>query len=184
MNIDKSFIHTYDIQILDELKSGYEIYYYPGASTLDGKDGIIVQVNSKQGKSWIGVFAFGNITKSGFSGAFTTPHQNKFCIVANGIGYFVDADNPTDWEEVKSIPVIDVRASKSTNVIVFADYTKLVAYDSSGIKWKTKQLAWEGLNIKEFSYTYIKGEYYDIRSESMESFEVNLSTGDSNGGVE
>jgi hypothetical protein len=184
MNIDKSFIHTYDVKILEEIKTGYEIYYYPGASTQGGKDGIIVQVNSKQGKTWIGTFAFGNIRNGGFFGIYTTPHQNRLCIVANGIGYFVDADNPKDWEEVKSMPITDVRVSKSKNILVFADYTKLVAYDSNGVKWKTKQLAWEKLKIKELSDAHIVGEYYDIRSESMESFKVNLSTGDSNGGVE
>jgi len=184
MDIDKTFIHTYDIQILDEMKTGHEIYYYPEASTQGGKDGIIVQVGSTQGQTWIGVFAFGNITRNGFSGVFTTPHQSKLCVVANGTGYFVDANNPKDWEEIKLVPITDVKISESQNIIVFADYTKLIAYDSNGIKWKTKQLAWEKLKITECSNTYIKGEYYDIRSEGMEVFEVNLLTGTSTGGVE
>ena len=184
MHIDKTLAHKYDIQILEELKEGYEIYYYPSASTQSGKNGVIVQVNPEQGKTWIGIFAFGNVSKDGFSGVYTTPHFNKLCVVSNGAGYIVSSDNPKDWEEVKSIPIIDVRISKAQKLIIFADYTELIAYNDSGVKWKTKRLSWDSLKIIELSNSYIKGEYYDIRSEANEFFEVDLVSGVSKGGVE
>ena len=184
MNIDKTLAHTYNFEILEELKSGYEIYYYPGASVQGGKNGIIVRINPESGKSWVGIFALGNVSKNGFSGVYTTPHSNKLCVVANGTGYIVSSDNPQKWEEIKSIPIIDVRISKVQELIIFADYTKLIAYDNNGVKWNTKRLSWDNLKIIELSDDYIKGEYYDISSEANEFFEVNLISGISKGGVE
>ena len=184
MNIDITLAHKYDVQILEELKQGYEIYYYPGASIQGGRDGIIVQINPDQRKTWIGIFAFGNVSKNSFSGVYTTPDSNKLCVVSKGAGYIVSSDNPKDWEVVKSIPIIDVRISKVQELIIFADYTGLIAYNDSGVKLKTKQLAWDNLRIIELSNSYIKGEYYDIRSEANEFFEVDIVSGVSKGGVE
>tara|TARA_R110002020_G_scaffold466285_2_gene688736 strand:- start:1825 stop:2379 length:555 start_codon:yes stop_codon:yes gene_type:complete len=184
MNIDKSLTHRYDFEILEEPKSGYEIYYYPGASTLGGMDGVIVQINPEHGETWIGIFAFGNVSKNGALGVYTTPHSNKLCVVANGAGYIVSSDNPEKWEEIKSIPIIDARISKAQNLLIFADYTGLIAYNDNGVKWKTRRLAWDNLKIIELSDDYIKGEYFDIRSDRDEFFEVNLVSGISKGGVE
>lgn len=184
MNIDKTLAHKYDFEILEELKSGYEIYYYPGASTQSNKDGMIVQINPERREAWIGIFGFGNISKNGVSGVYTTPHSNKLCVIANGAGYIVSSDNPKNWEEIKYIPIIDARISKAQKLIIFADYTELIAYNDSGVKWKTKRLSWDNLKIIELSDNYIKGEYYDIRSEVNEFFEVDLVSGISKGGVE
>ena len=183
MYINKDLEHKYDFQILEELKPGYEIYYYPGAEVRGGKNGIIVQIDSEK-KTWMGVFAPGTISKNGLYGVYASPHFNKLCVVANGAGYFVSSDNPKEWEEIKSIPIIYTGISKAKNVIIFADYTELIAYDNTGVRWKTKRLSWDGLKIIELSDDYIKGEYYDIRTEKNELFKVDLISGINRGRLE
>jgi hypothetical protein len=182
MKIDFGFSHNYEVEVLGELPSK-KIYYYPGASTQGGKDGLLIEVTPLQGESWVGVFAYGDLTPKGISGVYTLPNPDKFCVVSRGSGYFVSAYNPTDWDIVKSIPVIDVRSVSSQDIILFANYTELIAYNSLGVKWQTKRLAFDSFKIVELTDSYLKGEYYDIRSESKETFEVDLLTGKHKGSL-
>ena len=182
MIVDLTFQNNYSIEIIEELGSG-ERYYYPGANTQGGKDGLIVEVISSEGKSWIGIFAFGEISRNGISGVYSTPDPNKFCVVSKGAGYIVSSNNPKDWQEVKAIPVMDVRSINHQKIIVFADYTELVAYDETGIKWRTERLAYDSFKITEVTEYTLKGEFWNIRNEANETFEVNLTTGSQLGGI-
>ena len=74
----------------------------------------------------------------------------------------------------RAAPVIDVRSSKSHEIIVFAEFTRLVAYGPAGIKWETGRLSWEDLAITEVSQDYIKGEFWDIRTERTAEFAVKI----------
>lgn len=182
MIVDLTFQNNYSIKIIEELGIG-EQYYFPSANTQGGKDGLIVEVISSEGKSWIGVFAFGEISPNGLSGLYSTPNPNKFCIVSKGSGYIVSSNNPKDWQEVKAIPIMDVRSIKQQKIIVFADYTELIAYDEVGIRWRTERLAYDSFKIIEVTDYNLKGEFWDIRNEAYKTFEVNLTTGSQVGGI-
>lgn len=182
MMVDLTFKNNYSVDIVEELVAG-ERYYYPGASTQGGKDGILVKVISLEGKSWLGVFAFGEISSNGISGVYSTPDPNKFCVVSKGAGYIVSSNNPNEWQQVKAIPVMDVRSIKQHKIIVFADYTELLAYDEFGIKWRTERLTYDGFKIIEVTESSLKGEFWNIRNETNDIFEVDLVTGSQVGGV-
>jgi len=182
MKVDLSFQSNYSIGALDELGTE-ERYYYPGATTKSGKDGLIVEVISIEGKRWVGVFAFGEISPKAISGIYSMPDCNKFCVVSRGAGYIVSSSDPKDWQEVKAIPVMDIRPIKSQNILVFADYTELVAYDETGIKWHTERLAYDSFKITEVTEKSLKGEFWNIRNEANETFEVDLVTGLQVGGI-
>lgn len=182
MKVDLAFQSNYSIKAIEELGAG-ERYYYPGATTEGGKDGLIVEVISMKGASWIGVFAFGKISPKGIIGIYSMPDPDKFCVVSRGAGYIVSSSDPEDWQEIKAIPVMDVCPIKFRNILVFADYTELVAYDEAGIKWRTERLAYDGFKITEVTDRTLKGEFWNIRNEANETFEVNIATGSQVGGI-
>lgn len=183
--IDTTFAHSYECQRLTETPRTAPVhYYYPGASIQGGRDGILVEVRSERGESWLGTFAFGRLTPNGVSGLFTTPDPQRLCVVARGEGYLVSANTPTVWQPILATPIIDVRPIRAQEIIVFADFTELVAYGQSGIKWRTKRLTFDGLKITEVTDTSITGEFWDIRSEAMASFVVDLATGTHHGGID
>ncbi len=182
MKIDLSFRSNYTLEVLEELATG-ERYYYPDATTVGGKDGLLVKIVSSAGRSWVGVFSFGQISPNSISGVYSTPHPDKFCVVSRGAGYIVSSSNPKDWLNVKAIPIIDVRPIKYQGILVFADYTELVAYNNTGLKWRTERLSYDSLKITEVTEVYIKGEFWDIRSEEIETFKIDLGTGSQIGGV-
>jgi hypothetical protein len=125
--MDTTFLHTYECQRLTETPSTAH-YYFPSASMRGGRDGILVEVRPARGLSWLGTFASGRVTLKGVSGIFTTPNPQQFCVVSSGEGYFISAMTPTEWEPVRSTPIIDVRPILAREIIVFADFTELVAY--------------------------------------------------------
>ena len=184
--IDKTFGHSYECEQPAELPGTSLLahYYYPGASRVAGRDGLIVEVRPDHGQQWLGTFAFGQIAPMGTSGVFTTPDPDRFCVVARGEGYFVSANAPESWERVQANPIIDVRPIGAKGIMIFADFTQLVAYGQTGLKWKSKRLSWDNLRVIEVTDTSIKGEFWDIRSETTARFVVDLATGTHLGGVE
>jgi len=182
--MDLTFPHLYECRLLSETSTvDLPHYYYPGASTVGGRDGILVEVKPEHERPWMGTFAFGQISPKGFSAVFATPDSERLCVVAKGEGYIVSADDPRQWEMVRANPIIDVRPIPACGIIVFANFTEMVAYGQEGIRWRTKRLAWDDLKITEVSDTFIKGEFWDIRSEAMASFVVDLATGSHKGGI-
>jgi hypothetical protein len=183
--MDATFHHLYECEELTEglCSASSRHYYYPGASTTGGRDGIFVEVRPEHSPSWLATFAFGEIAPKGTSGIFTTPDPQRLCVVAKGSGYFVFANDPTSWEPVRVIPIIDVRPIRAHEIIVFAEFTRLVAYGPTGIKWSTKRLSWDNLKITEVTDTFIKGEFWDIRSEEIAEFVVDLATGTHEGEI-
>ncbi|WP_413512613.1 hypothetical protein [Myroides odoratus] len=176
MNIDLTFNANYALENSDKIKKG-EQYYYPEGSNKEGKDGVVVQVIPFESKDWVGVFAFGTFSSKGISGIYTMPNPNRFCIVSKGSGYIVSVNDNKDWEEVESIPILDVRSIKEQGILVFSNYTDLVAYDEIGVKWRTERLSQDGFKIIEITKSIIKGEFWNPRNEAYDLFEVDLSTG-------
>jgi hypothetical protein len=91
---------------------------------------------------------------------------------------------PNIWEPVLCTPILDVRAILAQQVIVFANFTELLAYGQTGIGCRTTRLSWDSLKITEVTDTFIKGEFWDLRREAMATFVVDLATGSHEGGIE
>ena len=183
--MDVTFLCSYECERLSTMPTRRLVhYYYPGASTQGGRDGLLVEVRPESGQSWVGTFAFGDVTAKGVSGIFTTPDPERLCVVSKGEGYIVSASAPAIWETVKATPIVDVRPVRAQGIIVFANFTELVAYGPTGIRWRTKRLAWDSLKITEVTDTTIKGEFWDVRNDANSNFVVDLATGKHQGGID
>jgi hypothetical protein len=177
LNEGENFGSNFKVKGLTEIKPGYKVYYYPTGTQDGGRDGTIVEVNVSNGNKWIAIFAYGDVTNRGYTGILTMPSIDQFCVVSRGNGFVVTATNPKAWFEVDCVPVMDVVISKNRNLIIFASYTELVAYGINGIVWTTDRLSFDGLKIVSQNDDFVIGEYFDIRSNRMETFRVNLLDG-------
>jgi len=182
--LDETFPHAYECETREEVPNdALSHYYFPGATAKGGKDGLLVQIRPTRGESWLGTFAFGQVTPEGVSGVFTTPNPQQVCVVSRGQGYLVNTWEPSDWQAVRATPIISIHPIPSQHLIVFADHTTLIAYGHSGVQWKTARLSWDHLHITEVTDKTIKGEFWNIRSEAKEYFVVDLMTGGHQGGI-
>ena len=172
------------VEIVTELKNGCDVYYYPGASAEGGKDGVIVSFVSNQGLKWQGVFAFGDISRNAISGIFNLSGSDKFYIISKGAGYIISVNDPVDWAEIDAAPILNVKVSEALQIIVFADYTGLIAYNNDGIVWRSVQLVYDGFKIISVKDSILIGTYFDPRNDEETMFEVDLTTGVSKGGID
>lgn len=183
MIVETTFDSDYYLELGGDLPST-NVYYYPGASRKSGKDGVLVEVINAKGENWTGVFAFGTFSPKGVTGVYQTPNKSSFCVVAKGSGYFVNANDPSDWEEVQMVPVLDIRCLKSNDLLLFANDTELCAYGVEGLRWKSDRLSWHDLLIRKVSEGQVVAEYWNIRDESMKEVRVNLKDGSAIGAAE
>lgn len=180
-----AFPTNYHYEILHEMPQPLTIkhYYFPGAVTTGGKDGLLLLIKPDGAEPWIGTFADGSHGAKFQNGVYTTPDPDRLCVVSYGKGYIVSARDPQKIETVNLIPILDVRPVTRKGLLIFADYIQLLAYDKTGICWRTKRIAWDDLSINEITDDQIHGEYRDYRSEKSEKFTVDLTTGEVSGGA-
>ncbi|NQX52085.1 hypothetical protein HQN86_00515 [Pedobacter panaciterrae] len=77
MKIDLTFKSTYEIEVLNGIGSE-ERHYYPKGQQDGGKGGLIIKIVPHFGKTWVGIFAFDEISNRSLSGVYTTPDPDRF----------------------------------------------------------------------------------------------------------
>ena len=150
MDFVSSFESDYQVEeVLASSSRDSELrrFYFPGASTVGGRDGVMMRVIPASTEPWIGCFASGLLQKSTLTRVFSCPNPNEICVVSSGAGYFVRTDDPLQWQTIRSIPVVDVRAVTAKAMLIFADFTKLVSYGGEGLRWESARLSSDGIQI-------------------------------------
>ncbi|MCP3660559.1 MAG: hypothetical protein GY830_09715 [Bacteroidetes bacterium] len=175
MNIDHTFSSNYEIE-LQLYPANDSIYYYPSNEAAQYGSSITLKIKYED-KSWIGCFAAGTFSGNNDYKVYSAPNPDWFFLITNGEGYYICSKNKDKWEEVKSNPIISIYPLIDNKLILFKDYTEISAYDIDGLKWETSRLSFDDFEITSINESYVKGKYWDIRSDSEETFKVDLSTG-------
>jgi hypothetical protein len=69
------------------------------------------------------------------------------CVVCSGRGYLVDIEQPQQFGLVECFPICSFRPIAPLDLIVFGNFTDLVAYGRGGLLWKTTGLVSDELNV-------------------------------------
>ena len=144
---------------------------------------MIVEVRPAAASPWMGVFAFGDVSASAPNGVFPIRNSTKLCVVARGQGYAVDVEEPTSWERIPGVPILQVVSVPARRLVVFATFTDLIAYSEAGMKWRTARLSSDGLEITEVTDDVIRGSAWDASVERAVEFAVDLESGTHDGGA-
>ena len=177
IDFDETFETDFDCEQLEELPSSDRFRYYYGESTGIGADGLLVSVRPRTSAPWIGIFAFGNVTPKAKSGLYSWPHPETLCVVSRGQAYLVNVEHPTKFEILNVHPVLDVILVASKRIVVFANYTELVAYGESGCVWVSERLSWDGFSVTAVTSEHIEGRAWEPSVEAEVNFRINLSDG-------
>ncbi len=181
LDIDLTFPHSYEVEELYDLpgtgKFDVPLFYFPRPKTRPEHDGLWLRVGTESGGSWIGVFAFGYPSPPAFSRVISSPNRDRACIVSNGSAYVVKADEPDSWEQVPVMPVLDLRSIPEHQLLVFADLTRLAAYGTTGLVWRSPRVCWDELRILNVTHDTIEGVGYDPLNPGESRFAVDIRTG-------
>lgn len=179
-----AFPRSYRAKVLDELPTTkLRTLYFPGASEISGRDGLIVSVIPNQGSPWIGIFGFG-FGGGAVTALLSTPDASRLFVVSRGAGYLVSSENPSDWHGIREIiPITTVRPAPEHGIIVLADYIKIAAVDAAGLVWKTGRISFDGIVITNIASGYIEGEAWDPTTPVRPRFRVDIRSGRHEGGA-
>jgi hypothetical protein len=182
------FPARYELEGLERIERSPALslaFSFPGADPVDPQremaDGIILAVCPDQGKPWIAVFDMG-----GYGSPPAAPRQvlawpdpRSFCVVQDGAACVVRSDQPQTHEEIDLFPVCHVLAVPSHDLVVFAEFTTLVAYSPNGVAWQSSRLAWDDLQIVGARGDMLEVSGFDptSRDNPHPLFTVDLRTG-------
>ena len=164
-------------EILEELpNSSTRLVYIPNEGPGLSRDGIIVRFSPLDGDPWIGVFAFGEMT--GETGIFPGPGDiHLLTVLAKGEAYIVNMNDPSWFHHVDLNPVIRAIPISKYSMMVFHDFTDIVAYNEKGLIWETGRISWDGIEIHSITDEELLGESWDAPSGEKVTFRVRLSSG-------
>jgi hypothetical protein len=183
LQIDLSLSHTYEAEEIGDFPGTGRfrdpIIHFPRLQNGREGVGLWLKVKAGNGKSWIGVFAFGYSSPLAFSRVVSTPDRDRLCVIAKGAAYVVKSDEPELWDEIPVSPVLDVRAVPEKGLIVFSDFIRLAAYRHGAVVWRSPRVCWDELKIVRITGEAIEGVGYDpTNSQTRQSpFSVDLETG-------
>lgn len=182
--MDRTAEHDFEYRVLSELPGGAseKIVYIPNDGSGVRRDGVLVKFLPDSGEPWIGIFAFGDMLPGGECQVYPGPGRNHLTILAKGDAYIASPNNPASFIHVKSCPAIYAVPVPSRNLILFHDYTEIVAYNENGLAWETARISWDEIEIDEVSDTTIFGNSWDAPNEKHVQFSVDLTDGSHQGG--
>ncbi|MGB9122728.1 MAG: hypothetical protein WCE73_19080 [Candidatus Angelobacter sp.] len=125
---------------------------------------------------WMASFKFGYPTRLALSGIFSTPNPESLCVVAGGFGYWIDVVQQTK-SDIKCFPIRQAHICEKPDLIVFADCTRLAAYDANGLKWRTDRLVLDDLFIVDGDISVLTCEGLDAAAAATVQFKVDLLSG-------
>jgi len=184
--------NNYDISILSSLPERGETFHFYREMSLPRSsdvlilevptnllDWLILKVKSADAVNWIGTFEPG---VEGISGLYATPCESTLCVIVKGQGYWVPINTPEEYGLIPSFPIKKVVAVPKGEMMIFVDYSKLVAYGRNGFVWQTPSLSWDGLEVDNVTLTELTGLAWDAPTHQKVEFKVNLLDGSYTGG--
>lgn len=179
MDIDLTFAHKYTLNTeawLSPCPGLTHLYYYPGANTNGGQDGVLLEIRPANGMSWLAMFAGG--PQGYLTGVYGCPNGHSLCVVSCGRCYFVRADDPQQWRE-KTEAIREVIILPEHNILLLRDEESLIAYGVHGFLWKTKPLSDDGFTIEGIDGNILRGKAPSThwQNNTWVEYEVNLVTG-------
>jgi hypothetical protein len=184
IDINLEFPHSYEIEEVPELPGtgnfNVPVHYFPKLETRPEHDGIWLQIRPATAQPWVGVFGFDDGSSPFISRVVSTPDKDRVCVISSGFAYIVKADEPEIWEKLAVSPVRDVRMILEHQLLVFADFTRLIAYGRNQVAWMRPDLCLDDLKILNVSSDKIEGVGYDpMNPGSKSNFSVDIKTGES-----
>lgn len=183
LEFDETYPHSYQVEEVRELpgagKLNAPLLYIPPPRTRTEHDGLWLSLTPASGNPWVGVFAFGCTSPHAFSRVVSSPNPDRALVVANGAGYLVSAADPQRWEEVPLRPVLDIRAIPERGLLLLSDFTRIAAYGSKGLVWRSPRLCWDELKITRVRGETIEGTGYDPTNSitNKSPFAVDIMSG-------
>jgi hypothetical protein len=154
------------------------VFWYPSASQWNTCGGVPLQVRPQGAKPWFGMFANDSTYPSG-QHVVALPDRMSFAVVCDGGSYRVNARDPHESWEVLSVVTRPPLVLAELELVLFVDFSSILAWGPNGLAWDTGDLVYDDLEIishNGFILT-LEGSSPPLHTRR---FHVDLRTGGSN----
>jgi len=187
--VDLSYPHRFEVEILPHAPAVSELVSLGGPQRIripesgEDVDALHVKIVPASGASWVGSFARGFESDDFSNGVWAWPDGESLAVVSAGYGYVLKAEDPKSWVRLQPMPITDVRLVPEHQLIVFADFTNIYAYNAEKSVWKSDRLSWDGVTITQVSTSHIFGLGWDAMADKEIEFVIDVRTGQHTGGA-
>lgn len=177
------FVARYEVEQLERIeRHGVERFLeFPDATQLHPQQelaaGPILRVHPAEGEPWVGVFRKGSY---GYPARAPNrligwPDERSLCVVYAGGAVVVRTDQPALNYEIDAAPICDLLVVPDLELVVFADFTDLVAYGRDGLVWRATVASDEARIDRAEGNLLHGGGFYLGRNNA--AFTVDMRTG-------
>src|ERR1041385_5852096 len=141
VDFQADFPHSYKVEDVCEFPGTGQfkepLFYFPRLKDKKEHEGWWLKISPPGGLSWIGIFASDYASPPAISRVLSFPDPDHFCVVSQGAAYILNANDPNDWSQVVSFPVLEVQVVVDFGLLIFSDFTSLSAYSKDGLLWES-----------------------------------------------
>ncbi len=170
--IQKIFNSNYRFELLDEwpgVADSEKRFYFPFATLMGGKDGLMIRFYPHESNNWLGVFEFGGGVTTG---VYTCPNPDQVCVVSQGNSYIVNVNNPRDYI-FRNLGTSGVYQVHKRQLLILTECNGICALGKTGIIWHNTDIT----DPAAFSVTddFMKGTCEDCGKSVP--FTIDMATG-------
>src|SRR5262245_33807820 len=92
-------------------------------------------------RQWCGIFGAGDLQ---YEGKVQKLVNDEYLVLVSGRIYRVDANNRRLLFASTERMLTDVIYDPKRDLVISCDWTKLLCYDTSGLKWNSKRVSYDG----------------------------------------
>lgn len=174
MEFYEVFPHSFSVEISPDLPSDAEgrVHQFspPEGSP---RASMLIRVSAYNHYTWWGIFR-GDYPSAKW-GVFTCPSECHLSVIVAGCGYIVDSTNPTSWEAIAAYPVVEVFPVVERWLLLFLDFSEIIAYGVRGFEWRTGDMGFDGFAVVGQSGDFLILEGY--REGRVCRIEIDLGSG-------
>lgn len=111
------------------------------------------------------------------TGLWTTPEPEKICAVSGGYAYIIDTTAPERFTMIPYRPVLAVHAAIESNLLLFVEHCRILAWGRAGHAWESEKLSDEGITISAIEGKSLRGLGWNMMTDKETPFVLDLTSG-------
>jgi hypothetical protein len=114
---------------------------------------MVLRVSPDASLPWVGMFASGGL--GGVRATIGCPSPSTICVLADGLAYVVNVEQPDAGADIASDQVMQVVPIPDPPLVLFVRSSDIVALGPAGVAWSSKRLCVDDLRVVAVSADHI-----------------------------
>jgi len=154
----------------------------PGEDDAMARGALLLDIKPLIGGNYLATCALGFRDKTLPTAIYPCPRADDLLALAGGYAYLIDTLEPTRCLHLPLRPVTQVLLAPAVRMIFLAGFHEVVAIGTTGLRWKSARLSWEGVTLSGVKDHRLHGMGWNLPDDRETPFSIDLETGAHEGG--